>query len=67
MPELQGTELAREVRRIQPNTPVIVMSGYGGAQLGNKAAEIGVDAVLRKPLHNRELAEALARVLRHVR
>jgi PAS domain S-box-containing protein len=66
MPDLQGTELAREIRRIRPKTPVIVMSGYGGAQLGNRAAEIGVDAVLRKPLHNRELAEALARVLQPV-
>lgn len=63
MPDLQGTDLAREIRRIRPDIPVIVMSGYGGSQLGNRAAEIGVNAVLRKPLHSRELAEALARAL----
>jgi len=27
----------------------LVMSGYGGSQLANRAAEIGVNAVLRKP------------------
>jgi YesN/AraC family two-component response regulator len=39
------------------------MSGWGGAQLVKRAAELGVDEVLRKPLHRRELAESLSRVL----
>jgi YesN/AraC family two-component response regulator len=63
MPDLTGSELAREIRRIRPTVPIIVMSGYGGSQLANRAAEIGVNAVLRKPLHSRDLAESLARVL----
>jgi PAS domain S-box-containing protein len=63
MPDLTGSELAREIRRIRPTVPIIVMSGYGGSQLANRAAEIGVNAVLRKPLHARDLAESLARVL----
>jgi PAS domain S-box-containing protein len=64
MPDLIGTELAREILRIRPKTPIILMSGYGGAQLTNRAAETGVTEVLRKPLHRRDLAESLARVLR---
>ena len=63
MPDLAGTELAREIRRQRPAVPIILMSGYGGAQLTNRAAEIGVNEVLRKPLHRRDLAESLARVL----
>jgi PAS domain S-box-containing protein len=63
MPDLTGSELAREIRRIRSTVPIIVMSGYGGSQLANRAAEIGVNAVLRKPLHGRDLAESLARVL----
>jgi CheY-like chemotaxis protein len=66
MPELSGTELAREIRRIRPTVPIIVMSGYGGTQLANRAAEVGVNVVLRKPLHSRDLAESLARVLQPV-
>jgi len=66
MPDLLGTELAREIRRIRPTVPIIVMSGYGGSQLANRAAEIGVNAVLRKPLHRRDLAESLARALKPV-
>jgi DNA-binding NtrC family response regulator len=63
MPDLVGTELAFEIRRLRPAIPIILMSGYGGAQLTNRAAEIGVNEVLRKPLHRRDLAESLARVL----
>ena len=63
MPDLIGTELAHEILKIRPNIPIILMSGYGGAQLTNRAAEIGVTEVLRKPLHRRDLAESLARAL----
>jgi PAS domain S-box-containing protein len=63
MPDLVGTELAFEIRRLRPAIPIIVMSGHGGAQLTNRAAEIGVNEVLRKPLHRRDLAESLARAL----
>jgi PAS domain S-box-containing protein len=63
MPDLIGTELAHEILRIRPEIPIILMSGYGGAQLTNRAAEIGVSEILRKPLHRRDLAESLARAL----
>jgi CheY-like chemotaxis protein len=63
MPELTGTDLAREIRRLRPDVPIILMSGYGGAQLTTRAASNGVNEVLRKPLQSRELGESLARVL----
>jgi PAS domain S-box-containing protein len=63
MPDLIGTELARELRRLRPDVPIILMSGHGGAQLAKRAAAIGVNEVLRKPLQGRDLAESLARVL----
>jgi len=63
MPDLVGTELAHEIRRIQPTLPIILMSGHGGAQLTQRAAAVGAKEVLRKPLQGRDLAESLARVL----
>jgi len=62
MPDLTGTDLTREIRKLRPDIPIVLMSGYGGAQLVARAASYGVNEVLRKPLQNRELAEALARV-----
>jgi PAS domain S-box-containing protein len=63
MPELAGTELAREILQIAPAMPIVLMSGYGGSQLAQRAAAIGIREVLRKPLQRRDLAESLARVL----
>jgi CheY-like chemotaxis protein len=60
---LIGTELAREIRQVAPAIPVILMSGYGGPQLAQRAGAIGINEVLRKPLQRRDLAESLARVL----
>jgi PAS domain S-box-containing protein len=63
MPDPVGTELAREIRRIHPGVPIILMSGHGGAQLTQNAAAVGAQEVLHKPLQSRDLAESLARVL----
>jgi nitrogen-specific signal transduction histidine kinase/CheY-like chemotaxis protein len=63
MPELMGTELAREIRLLRTEVPIILMSGHGGAPLEQRAAVIGVREVLHKPLRRVDLAESLARAL----
>jgi signal transduction histidine kinase len=63
MPDLIGTELASKVRRLRATVPIILMSGHGGPELAKRAAAIGVNEVLRKPLQRRDLAESLGRVL----
>jgi CheY-like chemotaxis protein len=64
MPELNGTGLAHEIRRVRPEIPIILMSGYRGVQFTTRAASNGANEVLGKPVRCRELAEALARALR---
>jgi PAS domain S-box-containing protein len=64
MPDLAGMELAGEIRRIRPDVPIILMSGHGGARLVDRAAGIGVNEVLHKPLQRSDLAESFARNLR---
>jgi PAS domain S-box-containing protein len=63
MPDVTGTELAREIKLCRPDIPIILVSGLGGTQLAKVAAAAGVSEVLRKPLQRRDLAESLARVL----
>jgi PAS domain S-box-containing protein len=63
MPDIAGTELAREINRLNPGTPILLMSGYAGKQLADRARAAGVTEVLRKPLVIRDIAEALTRVL----
>jgi PAS domain S-box-containing protein len=63
MPELTGTELAREIRRLRPEIPIVLMSGYSGSRLTERARAVGVTEVLRKPLVSGDIAEPLARAL----
>ncbi len=63
MPDLVGTELAKEIRTLRPSVPIILMTGFGGVQLASRGADVGVNEILRKPLRSRDLAESLARAL----
>ena len=63
MPDLPGTKLIAELRRMRPGLQAILMSGYGGPDLQAQAAAAGVHTVLSKPLRAAELAQSLASVL----
>jgi PAS domain S-box-containing protein len=64
MPELTGTDLAREIRRLRTDIPIVLMSGYAGAQLHERARVVGIREVLGKPLRSGDIAECFGRVLR---
>jgi CheY-like chemotaxis protein len=63
MPGLTGTELAASLRRHRADLPIVLVSGYVGPLISERAASAGVNEVLKKPVQTRELAAALARVL----
>jgi PAS domain S-box-containing protein len=63
MPGLTGTGLASVLRRHRPDLPIVLVSGYSGPLLTQQALAAGVSELLTKPLHSREIATTLARVL----
>jgi signal transduction histidine kinase/CheY-like chemotaxis protein len=63
MPDMSGTELLQELKRLKPGLPAILMSGYGGPDLQAQAHSAGAQAVLAKPLTQADLAHCLAGVL----
>nr|WP_246312170.1 PAS domain-containing protein [Aquabacterium terrae] len=63
MPGLTGSELAAEIRRLRPEIPIVLMSGYVSAALAARARAAGVAEVLAKPLVARDIARALAQAL----
>jgi signal transduction histidine kinase/ActR/RegA family two-component response regulator len=59
MPELSGTQLAIELRRINPTLPILIASGYGGAGFETRALSAGVNRVIKKPYRMSEIAQIL--------
>jgi two-component system cell cycle sensor histidine kinase/response regulator CckA len=56
MPTLDGAEVAAELRRIRPDIPIIVMSGYGDIEVMQQFGQAGVDDFLPKPFTPDQLA-----------
>jgi CheY-like chemotaxis protein len=65
MPAMTGETLAQEMRRLRPELPVIVCSGFSHTMNADRAQALGLDAFLLKPFLHRDLALAVRRVLDH--
>jgi CheY-like chemotaxis protein len=66
MPGLTGTELARKLRAQRADLPILLVSGYIGPMMTERALAAGIQRILKKPVQSRELAAALARALSSV-
>ena len=64
MPGISGTQLARALRQRRADLPIVLVSGYTGPILSERALAAGVTEILKKPVQSRDIASALARVLR---
>ncbi len=64
MPGITGTQLAQRLRRSRADLPIVLVSGYTGPILTERALAAGITEILKKPVQSRELAAALARALR---
>ncbi len=63
MPNMTGDRLSVELKKIRPDIPVILCTGFSKKIANRKPSEIGVDMVLMKPIAMNELANAVRDVL----
>jgi PAS domain S-box-containing protein len=63
MPGMSGLDLTREIKKIRPEMPVILCTGYSEIADPIKAKDLGVSEFLSKPVMTEDLAEAIRRVL----
>ncbi len=64
MPELNGRECFLAMRKIKPNIPVILASGFSNQSDLNQLIEEGLSAFIHKPYHEIELSHLVADVLK---
>ncbi len=60
MPAITGLELVARLRGLGNRVPTLLITGSPSDDLIDRAAALGVDAVLEKPLTNGELLRYLA-------
>jgi PAS domain S-box-containing protein len=63
MPKFTGQDLIQKLKQVRPNLPAILYTGYSRKIDETRAKELGVNALLMKPLNLPELLQAVRRVL----
>jgi FixJ family two-component response regulator len=63
MPEMNGLEVARQIRAIRPNLPILLASGFSSAMMPEDIREAGIFELIEKPASMAALAEAVRRAL----
>lgn len=63
MPDMDGMTLMGRIREIDPDIPVILITGHADVQLAVKAMRDGAYDFLEKPFNTQELADIAARAL----
>ena len=63
MPHFTGEDLVREISRLRPDVPVLLMTGFSSRIDAEKARELGIQGFLMKPVAMEELARTVRTVL----
>lgn len=63
MPEMNGDALAMEIKRLRPEQPVILLTGFGDLMAGSGEQPEGVDLIVSKPFTLSTLRSAIEKVV----
>ena len=64
MPEMSGPELAKNLKKVRPNTEVLYMSGYTDDKLGSISESDGELTLIQKPFYIDDLVQKIQEILR---
>ena len=63
MPDIGGMKVLRDVKRINPALPVIMITGYASVESAVQAMKLGATEYIEKPFEPERLLEAVSRAL----
>jgi DNA-binding NarL/FixJ family response regulator len=65
MPELNGLEVTRQIRKILPRTEVLILTMHDSEQLAREVLQVGARGYLLKTHTKRQLIPAIAALVEH--
>jgi len=63
MPDLDGMDLVRTLRRERPDMPIVIITGYGTVPSAVEATKAGVVDYIEKPFTPEQITDAASRAL----
>lgn len=55
MPKMNGLDTLKEIKKVSPNTKVIIASGYKSTETAQEAVKLGASDYIIKPFDSKEL------------
>ena len=65
MPDMSGTQLAKLIKEIAPNKPIILLTGFGDMMKNAEEKPTCVDCIVNKPVTMTTFREVLAKVAKN--
>ena len=63
MPGLKWTDLLREIKRINPNHKVVILTGHSSKEISIEIARSGIDVCIEKPFDIKNIKQVFERLL----
>jgi CheY-like chemotaxis protein len=63
MPNMSGVALAREVRQLRKDLPIVLSTGFAGQSNREEFDSVGIGYLLDKPYNVEELTQTIAKAL----
>ncbi len=63
MPGMSGVDLVRQIRKLRPEIPCIMLTAYSHFADSSSASAAGIDRLLRKPTDNKTLLQSVAELI----
>jgi PAS domain S-box-containing protein len=63
MPKLTGFDLAVEIKKVRPDIPILLCTGFQDKNIDAKIQEAGIAGYIMKPINMRKMAENVREVL----
>ena len=63
MPDINGLEAIRQIKKSKPNQKIIVLTGYETTSIAEETTRLGVNAYLTKPIGKEKLLKTIAEII----
>ena len=63
MPKMTGFDFGRELKKIRPDIPILLCTGFQDKNIEEKIRQTGISGYVMKPLNMHEMAKNVREVL----
>ncbi len=64
MPKIHGMEILKQIKKLRPKLPVIIVTGYQSVEMAQEALKNGAADYIPKPFDSNQILKAVAETLR---